>query len=420
MLATCLGCGCTCDDIQIAVEDNRIVEAVNACELGLVWFGDGRGPNRIHVSGRTASLDDALDTAARMLAQAARPLVYLAPDISCEAQREAIALADVLHAMVDTVTSSTVMDTLLAAQEVGRAGATLGEVRNRADVLVFWGVDPARRYPRYTTRYGPDPIGIHLPDGRRSRTVVSVDVGESRGPVDADVRVAVAVEDEVATLTAFTGLVRRNVSDGPAGQPPFVVAGELLDTIEHGRYAVFVADAEPDDLNPRGDAGRASALITLTQALNGRTRCALSTLRGGGNRSGAETCLTSQTGYPAAVDFARGYPRYRPHDGAEPRLARGDIDAVLALGSSSRIPVEVAAAMRELPCAVAGPRASEGPLGNAAVVIDTGVAGIHEDGTVVRMDDVPLPVRAVVRTDAPAIITLARALRARVGRGSAG
>jgi formylmethanofuran dehydrogenase subunit B len=105
---------------------------VNACELGLVWFGDGRVPNRIHISGRTASLDDALDTTARMLKQAARPLVYLAPDISCEAQREAIALADLLQAMVDSVTSSTAMDTLLAAQEVGRASATLGEVRNRA------------------------------------------------------------------------------------------------------------------------------------------------------------------------------------------------------------------------------------------------------------------------------------------------
>jgi formylmethanofuran dehydrogenase subunit B len=50
------------------------------------------------------------------------------------------------------------------------------------------------------------------------------------------------------------------------------------------------------------------------------------------------------------------------------------------------------------------------------VVIDTGVAGIHEDGTAVRMDDVPLPVRAVVSGSAPATPSLIRDLRARVSR----
>ena len=36
----------------------------------------------------------------------------------------------------------------LPAQRRGRATATLGEISNRADVLLFWGVDPAERYPR--------------------------------------------------------------------------------------------------------------------------------------------------------------------------------------------------------------------------------------------------------------------------------
>ena len=93
---TCLGCGCACDDIHVTTRDNRIVEARNACDLGVAWFGDGQVPTETRVAGREASLQDAINAAATLLASAARPLVYLAPDLSCEAQRELAAIADAL------------------------------------------------------------------------------------------------------------------------------------------------------------------------------------------------------------------------------------------------------------------------------------------------------------------------------------
>ena len=77
------------------------------------------------------------------MTSARAPLVYLAPDLSCEAQRSGVAIADALGARLDSVTSATVMRSVLAQQERGRAGATLGEVRNRADTIVFWGVYPS-------------------------------------------------------------------------------------------------------------------------------------------------------------------------------------------------------------------------------------------------------------------------------------
>src|SRR5688500_8300721 len=156
---TCLGCGCTCDDISVHVAGGRIVDAVNACTLGREWFGDGRVSTATRVNGADASLETALDALAGILTTAAAPLVYIAPDVSCEAQRAAVALADFLRATLDTVSSDTVVASLLAAQERGRASATLGEIRNRADLLVFWGVDPNIRYPRYWSRYAPEPLG---------------------------------------------------------------------------------------------------------------------------------------------------------------------------------------------------------------------------------------------------------------------
>ncbi|MFL5576856.1 MAG: hypothetical protein ACJ79S_12890, partial [Gemmatimonadaceae bacterium] len=54
-------------------------------------------------------------------------------------------------------------------------------------------------------------------------------------------------------------------------------------------------------------------------------------------------------------------------------------------------------------------------LAAAAAVVDTAVAGIHEGGTAVRMDDVPLPLRPSLEGP-PAAVDVVRALRERVRR----
>src|SRR5439155_1089190 len=125
----------------------------NACALGAAWFGDGTVPTETRVNGRSASLEQALTEAAGLLTGATHPLVYLAGDLSCETQREAVAIADRLHAALDSL-AATAATAVLAAQRRGRAGATLGEIRQRADLVVFWAVDPSTRYPRYG-RPGP-------------------------------------------------------------------------------------------------------------------------------------------------------------------------------------------------------------------------------------------------------------------------
>ena len=412
MPSTCLGCGCTCDDIEVRVGGGRIVETRNACPLGASWFGDGTAPSAVRVAGNHATMDTALDAAARVLGDATRPLVYLAADLSCEAQREGIAIADRHRATLGSLTSSTVMTSLLAAQEQGRASATLGEVRNRSDVLVFWGVDPALRYPRYWTRCAPEPAGVHVPEGRRSRTVIAIDVGEAHGPVDADRRWPIEPAREVAVLTMMTAMAGKAA---PLGASHERGAGEVHEAItralQAGRYVTIVADGEPDERLPARDGGRTAALIALAQALNATTRCALSVLRAGGNRSGADACMTSQTGYPAAVDFSAGYPRYRPHEIAGREAAAADV--ALVLGCAAAVPAHVLSDLRSVRRIVVGPRASTGPLADAEVVVDTGVAGIHEPGTAVRLDDIPLPLRPSLPGPLAAA-TVIRQLRDRV------
>ncbi len=459
--STCLGCGCACDDIIVEVRDGRIVEARNACELGRKWFGDGVVSDEVRVRGERVTVEEALDAAAELLGGASRALVYLAPDTSCETQRAAVALADRLRAVVDDITSSTAAGGLLAAQRRGRPAASLGEIRNRADLILFWGVDPAERYPRFLTRYAPDPEGIFVTGGRSDRTVVAIDIGDERGPGDADVRIALAPGDEQEALARLRASTLKRVAAAAAavaagvpaktgeknpddhssaakgddaaveaareGGKPEGKLGELSTLFDSARYAVVVYDAEPrarDDIgeeSARGGDGsgeardrswRAESLITLAQQLNASIRCSLMGLRAGGNRNGAEAVMTWQTGFPMTVDYSRGVPRYRPDEGAARLLEREAVDAIVVVGNARAAGIP---SMGGVPRVVIGPWASRAEPA-ADVAIDTGVAGIHEGGMAFRMDDIPLPLRPSVPgpSSAPETAFVIEALEARI------
>jgi formylmethanofuran dehydrogenase subunit B len=311
-----------------------------------------------------------------------------------------VGIADRLHAVLDSATSE-IVGAVLAAQRRGRAGATLGELRRRADLVVFWGVDPAERYPRYTSRYAL------APGGPEHRTVVAVDVGGRRGPKDADLRVIISADVEVDALGVMRAIARGRALPDVAALRPAV---ELARRIMQAQYVALVYDAEPG--GTPADPDRAEGLIALAQALNGPTRCALSALRAGGNSSGADAVVTWQTGFPCAVDFGRGHPSYRPHEGAAALVARREIDATLIIGSPRSVPEPVARALAGMPTVAIGPYASAAAFA-PAVAVDTGVAGIHEGGMAFRMDEVPLPLRPSV-SGPPAAAAVVRDLAARL------
>ena len=106
--ATCTFCGCVCDDIELHADGNRIIKAKNACSLGEAWFkhhtAERLFPDAL-ISGEPAPLDAAIDAAADFLSRAHMPLVYGLSNITCEAQREAVALAELIGGVIDSHTS---------------------------------------------------------------------------------------------------------------------------------------------------------------------------------------------------------------------------------------------------------------------------------------------------------------------------
>ena len=106
--ATCTFCGCVCDDIELHAEGEKIVKAKNACSLGDAHFrfhsAERHYPDAL-IDGQPATVDEAVEVAAEILHNANMPLVYGLSNVTCEASRGAVALAEMIGGVVDSHTS---------------------------------------------------------------------------------------------------------------------------------------------------------------------------------------------------------------------------------------------------------------------------------------------------------------------------
>src|SRR4051794_2959655 len=138
--STCLACGCLCDDIRVVVEGGRIVEADRACPMGRPWFlapRPGEGHPTASIDGQPAEQAEAIERAAEILRAASAPVLWGLSGTTVEAVSSALAIADRIGAVVDLAGSAEGAARLAAFQRVGQVSASLGEVKDRADLVVF-------------------------------------------------------------------------------------------------------------------------------------------------------------------------------------------------------------------------------------------------------------------------------------------
>jgi formylmethanofuran dehydrogenase subunit B len=405
--ATCIGCGCVCDDIDLHTEGGRIVRADRACELGRSWFAQqGAEPpgSAALIHGRPAPLEDAITAAAEILGNAAWPLVYGLGNSTVQAQRRAVELAETIGGVIDSHTSSTHGPSKIGSQLVGKVAATLGEVRNRADLIIYWGTNPEESHPRHFSRYTLDPVGKFTPGGRADRTMILIDVRETPSSRPADQFLQLRPGTDFEVLTALRALLRgRPVDEARVAASGLTVAqlGGLLEQMKQARYgAIFFGSGLT---TTRGKHLNAAAVLALTAELNAFTKFVAIPMRDHGNEAGADHVLCWTTGYPFGVDLSRGYPRSNPGEfTAADVLVRGEVDAALVVGHGQWAPLPQPALdhLARIPTVVLDSRV-RALSRTARVHISVGVPGISVGGMVYRMDKVPLPVRAAVESPFP-------------------
>ena len=397
--ATCTFCGCVCDDMELTVENNnKITKAKNACVLGKAWFLNHNIEDRPQalIEGKPATYEEAIERAADILVNADYPITYGLSDTTCEAQRVAVAITDWIGGTVDTTTSVCHGPSGMAFQAVGEVTCSLGEIKNRADYLIFWGCNPAEGHPRHFTRYSLMPKGELVPNGRKDRTAVLIDVRKTKSARAVDTFLQLKPRSDFELAWAMRGLAKGIDIDPGIEEKTGIKLAALREVVEGMKKAKFGVILFGMGLTmTRGKHLNTEAILGLARDMNKHTRWTAKPMRGHGNVTGADNVVTWSTGYPFGVNLSRGYPRFNPGEfTTSDTLGRGEADAALIIASDpmSNFSQPARDHLAKIKSVVLDPKLSE-TAKVATVAFTTSVYGINTGGTVYRMDDVPLSLR---------------------------
>lgn len=405
--AICSFCGCLCDDINVEVEGNKVVRARHACRLGsskIMGHERIKGP-MIRKDGvlKEVSYQEAYDRAAEILLDAQKPLLYGWASTVCEAQKSGILLAEEVGGVIDSTATVCHGPSVIGIEEKGLPGATLGQIKNRADTIVFWGCNPAEAHPRHFMRYSSHACGRFTPEGRSGRKIIVVDVRETRTSKNADRSVLIQPGTDYEVISALRMLLAGKgeiVPDEVGGVPKAELAG-LADMLLAAKFgAVFFGLGIT---HSRGRYKNIDNALSMVSELNSHTKFVIMPMRGHYNVGGIGQVLAWSSGYPMSVDFTRKAPYFNPGETAAcDLLAKADTDAalIIAADAASSFPRSAVEALAKMPVILIDPYENPTTL-LAEVVIPSAIAGIEVEGTAYRMDGMALRMRKLVDSSYP-------------------
>ncbi len=419
--AICTFCGCVCDDIELTVDADQkhITKATNACVLGKAWFLEHKVEDYpvALIDGKEASLKDAVEAAAQVFVNAKFPAIYGLSDTTCEAQKEAVAIADYVNGNIDTTTSVCHGPTGMAFQSVGESTASLGEIKNRADFVMYWGGNPAEAHPRHFERYAVTAKGMNTPNGKDDRHIAMVDIRPTPSSLIADTFLQIKPGSDFELLWAMRAMVKGAALDDSIEERTGISKAVLEELVERMTSCQFGVIFFGMGLTmTRGRHFNAGALLELTTDLNQHTHFVALPTRGHGNVTGADNVVSWQTGFPFGVNFNRGYPRFNPGEfTTSDVLGRGEADALCVIASdpASNFSAKAIEHIKTIPVITLDPKPTYTSK-LAKVAFTTATYGINTPGTVYRMDNVALSLRPAFDSPFPSDQMVLKAIKERV------
>ena len=363
----CPFCGCLCDDIELIIEDRKILKARRGCAISRdLFLNHDNNLAEPMIDGNVVTVNEAVEEASAILSRSINPLIYGLSSTTNEAVHKAIELAELLGGNI------------------------------------FWGCNPAEAHPRHFVRYSTESKGQFIPNGRKNRSIVVVDIRRTRTAKTTDIFLQISPNRDYACLQVLRAIIKNEIPDCQevAGIP----VGDLVDLAERMKGCKFGVLFFGLGLTMTvGKYLTVAAALALVRDLNKFTKFSVMPMRGHFNVTGADSVLTWESGFPYAVNFSRGYPRYGPGEfSSVDLLARREVDAALIVASDPRanFPSQAARVLTEIPMVAIDPHRSK-TTEAAKVVIPTAAAGISAEGTAYRMDGIPIRLRKVVDSQYP-------------------
>lgn len=394
--AVCPGCTLLCDDVTFLVNGQRI-ESDNQCDMAQQWIGWAN--SKINAPHQSADeVRAAIRHLVSALKQSKMPVISGLANLPLQSQQVAWKIADATGAALGNTIEHRSQGSLYALQRQGKVTASLGEVANRGDLLIFWFCDPAQTHPRLLEK---------LKAGE-NKTVVVIDSTKTRSSQLADQFIQVKQDNAIEFLSNARRLLTNKDSDTAS-----IAAGEggnqavqLVDLVTKCAYGCLIYGDRP---TTTADDPETLGHQKWVRQLSDHTRMVSIGLRTDGNGRSGENVMSAFSGYPVAVSQAKGIPEYCGDIWSTSRLLeRGQCDFLLLFAGRS-LETELASLgtcarehLATLPKVVifSGPR-PESPLLKNARMLQVAIPGASSSGDFCRLDDVLLPLAALRESKLP-------------------
>ena len=313
---TCAFCGCNCDDLDFLVKDGHVVAVRHACRLGASKVMEDMDQRLLVPMVRNeegvleeVDWDTALDTAAEYIANSIRPVFYGWSETSTECMKEGVELGEYIGAVLDNQATICHGPSLQAMQNAGYPIQTLGEVKNRADVIAYSGSNAMNSHPRHLARYAAFPRGYFRQRGRFDRTVITMDPKFSDTAKMSDKWIGFEQNGDYGFYNALRAVLKgkKLQSESVSGIPAEDIY-ELAAEMEAAEFGVLFFGLGLT--HTLGKQRNIDIAIKLVQDLNTNSKWGLTPMRGHFNVNGFNIFMAYETGWAFGVDFCRGYGRY--------------------------------------------------------------------------------------------------------------
>ncbi len=404
----CSGCSLLCDDVIVKTDGIYIDEIVGACIKGKERFEQVTSQNRLlsplvrkGQELQPVSWDEAINAAVEIIKKSSKPILYGFSNSSCEAQMKGIELASAINGFIDSNATACQGRVLNRAKETGIAFTSLSEIINKADVLVFWGANPAESEPRLLNKVLFSRGKFRL-TGREIKTIIIIDPVKTAtfGVMGIrDLALLIKPNEDLSLIRALKEECCQEDSIPSSG-----VAGieksdlkRLLVNITNAEYAViFVGQGL---LNSRANENTIKELLELVEMINlkqHKGRIGLVLLDGHYNMAGFAQVALAITGKNDSLEFSKE-ELVNSNETLISKIERDDFDTSIIVGTDpiSHLPRALSSKLASKPLILIDNFKST-TYHAAEVVLPTAITGIECDGLAYRLDNVPIDLKRVV------------------------
>lgn len=377
-MVVCTGCSCLCDDVEVEIDEGRVVKVKHACRIGAgIFLNCNVSRAEPMVNGRPTDIDDAIEKAIELLKDSRKVAIYGLDNTTLEAQKIAIDLAEKIGAMIDNGSKFGRLVEMVLRNEIPTT--TLEDVKDYAYMIVYWGCDVHNSMPRHMSRYTYYPRGKKRQRGyEEDRFLVVVDVRKSHTAMLAKKNaVFIETDDDRKLLKEFISAlsggvasreVLRVVKEAKKSEFNVIFGGEgliggLKDLKDFAEFVKIFGYFIPADYHP--------------------------------NSMGFFKTMFERTGRVDSYHFGENSDM-----SFENALINGKIDTVLIVADDpiNSLPFDVAEKLTKMNTIVIDPKHSFTSK-IADIVVPSAISGVECGGTMVRSDGVSVELKPVFKSE---------------------